>query len=71
MKITLAKHYGFCFGVKKALEIACSVVNQYPNDKIFMLNKIVHNQSVVDELSKLGIITLDDNRSLEEKINSL
>lgn len=71
MEITLSKHYGFCFGVKKALEIAKNVVKQYPNDKIFMLNKIVHNQYVVDELCSLGIITLDDNRSLEEKICSI
>ena len=71
MEIKLATHYGFCFGVKKALEIAKNVVKEYPNDKIFMLNKIVHNQSVVDELTSLGIITLDDSRSLEEKILSL
>lgn len=70
MKITLASHYGFCQGVKNAIKIAENAVlnNKKP---IYMLNKIVHNQAVVDHLSSLGIITLDDSRSLEEKILSL
>lgn len=71
MKITIAKNYGFCFGVSKALQIAKSVALDNPNENIFMLNKIVHNQAVVEELKSLGIITLDDSRSLEEKINAI
>ncbi len=71
MKITLAEHYGFCFGVKTALEIAKKTIKEYPNEDIFMLNKIVHNKNVCDELVNLGIKILDDNRSLEEKINSI
>lgn len=71
MEITLAKNYGFCFGVSKALQIAKQTALDNPNEKIFMLNKIVHNQSVVDEIKQLGIIIYDDNRSLEEKISSI
>ena len=70
MEITLAKHYGFCQGVKYALELANKVACEN-NQPIFMLNKIVHNQAVVDELTKKNIITLDDSRSLKEKINSI
>ncbi len=53
MKINLAKSSGFCFGVKRALEIARQTLKSQNN--IYMLGNIVHNEDVVREIKKAGI----------------
>lgn len=53
LKINLAKSAGFCFGVKRALEIALKAAAS--NAKVYMLGDIVHNETVVKEISKAGI----------------
>ena len=41
MKINLAKSSGFCFGVKRAIEIALETAGL--DEKVYMLGDIVHN----------------------------
>src|SRR3989338_8958600 len=53
LKINLAKSAGFCFGVKRALNIAFDTAKS--EDKVFMLGDIVHNEDVVREVERLGI----------------
>ena len=53
MKINLAKSAGFCFGVKRALNIAFEAIKS--GAKIEMLGDIVHNEDVVREINKSGI----------------
>lgn len=53
MKIHLAKSAGFCFGVKRALDIAFHTVKSANN--IFMLGDIVHNEDVVKQITDCGI----------------
>jgi len=53
MKINLAKSAGFCFGVKRALNIAFEAIKS--GAKIEMLGDIVHNEDVVREMNKSRI----------------
>lgn len=53
MKINLAKSAGFCFGVRRALNIAFNAVK--PDTKIQMLGDVVHNEDVVKTINDLGI----------------
>jgi len=53
MKINIAKSAGFCFGVKRALDIAFKTAKS--GKKIQMLGDIVHNEDVVRQINKLGI----------------
>jgi 4-hydroxy-3-methylbut-2-enyl diphosphate reductase len=53
MKITLAKSSGFCFGVKRALEIALQTAKARP--RVYMLGDIVHNEDVVAGVKKIGV----------------
>lgn len=53
MRINLAKSAGFCFGVKRALEIAFKTAKC--GKKVYMLGDIVHNENVVREIEKSGI----------------
>lgn len=53
MKINVAKSAGFCFGVKRAIEIAFGAIATA--GKIYMLGDIVHNEEVSGEIKKAGI----------------
>jgi len=53
MKIRLAKSAGFCFGVKRALEIALKT--SLSGKKVYMLGDIVHNEDVVKRIKDAGI----------------
>ncbi|HLM83668.1 MAG TPA: 4-hydroxy-3-methylbut-2-enyl diphosphate reductase [Candidatus Bathyarchaeia archaeon] len=53
MKITIGKHSGFCFGVKRAYDLTC--VNSKDCDDVYILGKLVHNNDVCADLRKRGI----------------
>jgi 4-hydroxy-3-methylbut-2-enyl diphosphate reductase len=53
MKIIVAKSAGFCFGVKRALNIALDTVKN--GDKVYMLGDIVHNEDVIKAIALSGI----------------
>ena len=54
MEIMVAKHAGFCFGVKKAIEIAEETAAK--NDgKTYVYGQLVHNEQVIEDLQKKGI----------------
>ena len=54
MEVILAKPYGFCMGVKRAIDIA-KKVRKKTKGEVNVLKEIVHNQYVVDSLKKQGI----------------
>lgn len=53
MKINLAKSAGFCFGVKRAISIACHTLEG--KNKVYMLGDIVHNEDVCKQINDAGI----------------
>ncbi|MCM8795918.1 MAG: 4-hydroxy-3-methylbut-2-enyl diphosphate reductase [Candidatus Omnitrophica bacterium] len=53
MRINLARSRGFCFGVRRALDIALKTARL--NRSVYMLGDIVHNEEVVKELQSAGI----------------
>jgi 4-hydroxy-3-methylbut-2-enyl diphosphate reductase len=44
--VMLAKAFGFCWGVEKAVQIAYEARKQFPNHKIWITNEIIHNPTV-------------------------
>ena len=52
MKITIAKHAGFCYGVKRAIEIAEKTA---ADGKTYVYGQLVHNERVIEDLKKKGI----------------
>ena len=46
VKLTLAKSYGFCWGVERAVQMAYEARKQYPTEKMWITNEIIHNPSV-------------------------
>ena len=59
---------GYCKGVVNAIRLAKQTRIDNPEDKIYVLGMLVHNSYVSDELSALGIITLDDSRKSKEEL---
>ena len=59
---------GYCKGVVNAIRLAKQTRIDNPEDKIYVLGMLVHNSYVSEELSALGIITLDDSRKSKEEL---
>ncbi len=61
-KITfhLARHFGFCYGVENAIEIAYRAIKENPEKRIYLLSQMIHNPAVNDDLTKIGIAFLQD-----------
>lgn len=55
LQILIARHFGFCYGVENAIEIAYKAVEENPEKRIFLLSQMIHNPSVNDDLKALGI----------------
>ena len=66
MKIYIADHAGFCFGVKRAVEIAENTLSQLNQDeKIYSLGPLVHNPQVVEKFNKKGLKVIDNTDELD------
>jgi 4-hydroxy-3-methylbut-2-enyl diphosphate reductase len=63
-KITLGKHSGFCFGVKRAYDLTC--VNSKDCDDVYILGKLVHNNDVCADLHKRGIKEIGNLSDIKE-----
>ena len=56
----LARHFGFCYGVENAIEIAYKAIKENPEKRIYLLSQMIHNPAVNDDLTKIGIAFLQD-----------
>ena len=68
MKITLAKHSGFCFGVKEAIKAAEQTIveNNSNNVRIYSCGPLIHNKTVTDELEQKGVQIINGPDEAEE-----
>src|SRR3989344_5907048 len=64
--IKIAKNSGFCFGVKKAIEIAEQVAEKNNGQPTYVLGQLVHNERVIDDLEKKGIVFVDDIQDIPQ-----
>ncbi len=58
--IFLARHFGFCYGVENAIEIAFKIVEENPHKKIYLLSEMIHNPQVNEDLKDRGVKFLMD-----------
>ncbi len=71
LTIKLAKEFGFCYGVERAIDLAYAARKSFPAEKpIFLLGEIIHNPEVNDQIRNLGIITIP-NKPTDEEIGQL
>ena len=60
LHIYLARHFGFCYGVENAIEIAFRTIDENPGKQIFLLSEMIHNPQVNADLQERGIRFLQD-----------
>ncbi|HEU5167554.1 MAG TPA: 4-hydroxy-3-methylbut-2-enyl diphosphate reductase [Chitinophagaceae bacterium] len=61
LQIYLARHFGFCYGVENAIEIAFKTVEESPGKRIFLLSEMIHNPQVNADLQSHGVQFMQDN----------
>lgn len=57
----IARHFGFCYGVENAIEIAYKCIEENPDKNIFLLSEMIHNPDVNADLLQRGVKFLMDN----------
>ncbi len=62
VQIYLARHFGFCYGVENAIEIAFRTIEQNPGKRIFLLSEMIHNPQVNSDLMSRGVQFLQDTK---------
>ena len=60
LKIYLARHFGFCYGVENAIEIAFRTIEENPGKRIFLLSEMINNPQVNADLLEKGVQFLQD-----------
>jgi 4-hydroxy-3-methylbut-2-enyl diphosphate reductase len=56
----IARHFGFCYGVENAIEIAFKAISENPGKRIFLLSQMIHNPEVNKDLNERGVQFLQD-----------
>jgi 4-hydroxy-3-methylbut-2-enyl diphosphate reductase len=55
IRFRIARHFGFCFGVENAVEIAYRALEENPDKRVFLLSEMIHNPRVNNDLQSRGI----------------
>jgi 4-hydroxy-3-methylbut-2-en-1-yl diphosphate reductase len=55
VQIYLARHFGFCYGVENAIDIAFRTIEENPGKRIFLLSEMIHNPHVNADLQQRGV----------------
>jgi 4-hydroxy-3-methylbut-2-enyl diphosphate reductase len=74
VRFYLARHFGFCYGVENAIEIAYKTIEENPGKRIFLLSEMIHNPGVNNDLLSMGVRFIMDTEGNQliawEEINS-
>ncbi|MBN9484861.1 MAG: 4-hydroxy-3-methylbut-2-enyl diphosphate reductase [Bacteroidetes bacterium 43-93] len=62
LQLILARHFGFCYGVENAIEIAFLAVAENPGKRVFLLSEMIHNPGVNADLQGLGVRFIMDTK---------
>lgn len=61
----IPRHFGFCYGVENAIDIAYKTVEENPGKDIYLLSEMIHNPTVNEDLQKKGVKFLFDTDGTE------
>jgi 4-hydroxy-3-methylbut-2-en-1-yl diphosphate reductase len=60
LTVRLAREFGFCYGVDRAVDYAYQTRRRFPDSAVFLTGEIIHNPHVNDQLRAMGIGFLSD-----------
>src|SRR5829696_5515581 len=61
LTVHLAREFGFCYGVDRAVDYAYQARKRFPDRQVFLTGEIIHNPHVNDQLRSQGIRFLSDH----------
>jgi 4-hydroxy-3-methylbut-2-en-1-yl diphosphate reductase len=62
VKYYIARHFGFCYGVENAIEIAFKALDENKGKDIYLLSQMIHNPEVNKDLTERGVKFLQDTQ---------
>lgn len=60
IRFYIARHFGFCYGVENAVEIAYKAIAENSDKRIFLLSEMIHNPDVNADLQDRGVRFITD-----------
>ncbi|KAA3462987.1 4-hydroxy-3-methylbut-2-enyl diphosphate reductase, chloroplastic-like [Gossypium australe] len=71
VRVKLAEAYGFCWGVERAVQIAYEARKQFPDEKIWLTNEIIHNPIVNKRLEEMEVevIPIEEGKKQFDVVN--
>lgn len=60
VRFLIPRHFGFCYGVENAIEIAFRAIHENPGKRIFLISQMIHNPAVNADLQSRGVGFLQD-----------
>ncbi|SDL69627.1 4-hydroxy-3-methylbut-2-enyl diphosphate reductase [Siphonobacter aquaeclarae] len=55
VRLLIARHFGFCYGVENAVETAYQIISEYKGRSIYLLSEMIHNPEVNQDLQSQGV----------------
>ena len=68
-RVIIADNAGFCFGVKRAMNIAYNEIEKKRDMQVYALGPLIHNRQAVEKYEERGLITVDEIEEIEIKEN--
>ena len=70
LTVHLAREFGFCYGVDRAVDYAYQTRERFPNRTVFLTGEIIHNPHVNDKLRSMGIKFLSDEPGAIDRLGA-
>ncbi len=74
LQVLIPRHFGFCFGVERAIHMAFSAVKENPDRNAYLVSEIIHNPLINNDLKKQGVRFIynseGDRQVSEAELNS-
>eukprot|EP01031_Cornospumella_fuschlensis_P019747 gene19747-24196_t len=64
--LRLARDFGFCYGVERAIDLAYAARRVFADRRVFLLGEIIHNPEVNRQIQEMGIISIPVGQHEEE-----
>jgi 4-hydroxy-3-methylbut-2-enyl diphosphate reductase len=71
LTILMAREFGFCYGVDRALDYAYEARERFPDRRIFITGEVIHNPRVNERLRRMGIIYLPDGKQSPDRLRDV
>jgi 4-hydroxy-3-methylbut-2-enyl diphosphate reductase len=69
LTVHLAREFGFCYGVDRAVDYAYQTRKRFPDRRVFLTGEIIHNPHVNDKLRAMGVHFLSDEPDTVERLD--